>query len=289
MHRAIEAWTMARVDGLIAVSQAYHETLRGRYPWIAEDTCDTITFGASEEDYAASARSGAANRYFTAGDGYVHGVYAGVLGRVMRDTCEALCLAFAHGLAKRPDLFSRLRLHFVGTDYQRGSRAVPTIRPIAEAMGLGRFIHEDPQRIPYLRVLAMLREADFLLIPASRNRAYSPSKLYAYILARRPLLVLCHERSGVVDAVRTTHAGEIVTFGDRDTVGDIAARALPQWIDVLERLPFVPATDWRAFETYTARATTERQCRLFDRALARGRLDSISTPRASAVAEAARE
>src|SRR4029453_1035897 len=36
LHRALEPWTMKRVDGLVAVSADYIETLEMRYPWLKE-------------------------------------------------------------------------------------------------------------------------------------------------------------------------------------------------------------------------------------------------------------
>ena len=268
-HSALEAWTMRRVDGLVAVSAAYHETVRRRYPSIPADLCETITFGASATDYDVARRTARSRTFWKANDGLVHGVYAGVLGPVMRPACRLLCEAFARGLAASPRLFSRVRLHFVGTDYRPAGRGVPTIRPLAEAMGLGEFIREEPARIPYLEVLRVLEAADFLVVPGSDDPDYTASKLYAYVMARKPLLAVLHERSGAAEALRATHAGELATFRPEEPTAGVVDRLLDTWAGMLARLPYEPATDWTRFEPFTARTVTQRQCDLFDRVLAR--------------------
>ena len=267
MHKLLEPWTMRKLDGVIAVSHAYHETLCQRYPKIHPDWCQTIPFGASRLDYEIAAKLNEKNPYFRRGDGLVHGVYAGVLGKVMKRTCEAICLAFRMGLDQYPELFSKVRLHFVGTNYGTDRRAMTTIQPIAEKIGLGEYICEDPRRIPYFAVLNLLRDADFLLVPGSDNPQYTASKIYPYILARKPLLAVFHEQSSVVEVLRATRGGEVATFDTDSTVGDIAHSLMLQWADLLRRLPYTPSTDWAAFEPYTAREMTRRQCELFDRVM----------------------
>jgi len=266
LHKLLEPWTMRRVDGIIAVSEPYHEVLRSRYPWISRELCQTIPFGATGLDYQVAGRSRTENAYFRKGDGWIHGVYAGALGNATKQpTCIAICLAFKKGLAQCPELFSKVRLHFIGTDYAMGARARPTILPVAREMGLEDYIQEDPHWVPYFAVLNILRDADFLLIPGSDNPQYTASKVYPYILAQRPLLAVFHEASSVVDVVRSTQAGEVVTFSSTSETDEVASSLASTWLRICRRLPYQPNTDWEAFERYSAREMTRRQCELFDR------------------------
>ena len=255
---------MKAVDGIIAVSENYHATLRERYPWIARDSCRTIPFGASEKDFEVASKMDWHNPFFTPGDGFVHGVYVGVLGRVMAQTCRAICLTLKRGLESEPSLFSKLRLHFIGTDYAPVAQARPTMQPLAEELGLQRFIHEDTNRVPYFAALRLLRDADFLLVPGSDNPDYTASKIYPYILSKKPLLAIFHRDSSVVKVLESTRAGRVATFGPDASAEDIARTLLPEWTRLLRALPFTPDTDWQAFEPYTAREMTRRQCELFD-------------------------
>jgi hypothetical protein len=262
MHKTLEAWTMAEVGGVIAVTDAYHSALRDRYPRIAERVCRTIPFGGASLDYQIAARAPLHNRHFSKGDGLVHGVYAGVLGRVMRGACADICLALRNGLARYPELFKNVRLHFIGTDYASGACASKTIEPIAAEMGVSDYVREETGRIPYFDTLRLLRDADFLLVPGSDDPHYTASKIYPYILAERPLLALFNEASSVVDVLRSTRAGEVVTFSGGGAGASDAL--LEHWVRMLQRLPFKPSTDWLAFEKYTAREMTRLQCELFD-------------------------
>jgi hypothetical protein len=240
--------------------------LRQRYPWISKEQCCTIPFGAAPADYEIAAGLNWENPYFQQGDGLWHGVYAGVLGKVMETTCEAICLAFKQGLQEAPDLFSRVRLHFVGTSYA-GTSATATIRPMAERLALGAFIQEDTQRLPYFAVLRLLKAADFLLVPGSDNPQYTASKIYPYIMARKPLLALFHEKSSVIEVLQRTQGGEYVTFQSDSDAREIACALLRVWHHFLQRLPFPVNTDWNAFEKYSAREMTRQQCWLFDQVL----------------------
>ena len=264
IHRVLEPWTMRSVDGLVAVSEAYHVELRRRYRWIPETSCLTLPFGASADDYDAAAKSQVENQFFAAGDGLIHGVYAGCLGIAMRFSCTVICHALRLGLDEFPDLFRRVQLHFVGTDYAPGNRARETIRPIARELGVEAFVQEQPQRVPYFSALNLLTKADFLLVPGSADSTYTASKLYPYILARRPMLAVFHENSSVVRALHDTNAGDVCTFGDDEQPDVLARRLVRLWAKLLQQLPFTPPTNWKSFEPYSAREMTRRQCGLFD-------------------------
>jgi hypothetical protein len=264
MHRMLEPFTMRAVDGVIAVNDSYDEMLRKRYPWISADRCRTIPFGASEKDFEIAAKMEWRNPFFVAGDGLIHGVYVGVLGRVMTETCQAICAAFRRGLEGAPKIFEKVRLHFIGTDYAPPDRARATIRPLATEAGLDRFISEETNRVPYFSALRLLGDADFLLLPGSDNPDYTASKLYPYILARKPLLSIFREESSVVSVIGKTRAGMVVSFGANDRAEQIAEKLHPALERFLQSLPGTPETDWKAFEPYLAREMTRQQCELFD-------------------------
>jgi hypothetical protein len=265
LHGLLEPWTMRVVDGIVAVSESYHVELRRRYPWIRESNCLTLPFGASSLDFELAGRADPDNPFFTPGAGLIHGVYAGCLGTAMRFACRAICQALRAGLSESPDLFRRVRLHFIGTDYAAGDRARETIRPIAAELGVADLIQEQPHRVPYFSALNLLKQADFLLVPGSDDPGYTASKTFPYILAGKPLLAVFHESSSVVGALRETGAGDVVTFRNGEHVEGVSRRVFESWAELLHQLPFTPDTDWNAFEPYTAREMTRRLCGLFNR------------------------
>jgi hypothetical protein len=71
-----------------------------------------------------------------------------------------------------------------------------------------------------------------------------------------------------VDVLGETGAGATVAFDDETSDADLEDRVLATWSGMLERLPYVPNTDWEAFEPYTAREMTRRQSAFFDEIVA---------------------
>lgn len=268
INKFLEAWTMSRVSGLIAVSDAYHHELCVRYPNIRPSFCRTIPFGAAISDQIITERAGDTQfppeAVWGRQDGCLHGVYTGVLGNVMKFSCRVICEALRKGLEENSTLFSKIRLHFIGTDYAAAGKSKYTILPMARALGLEKVIYESPDRVPYFTAMRLLRQADFLLVPGTDDHGYTASKIYPYILARKPILALFHEKSSVVSVIRETSAGEVVSFASGEDREHLVKVFLSTWQRMLRRLPFQPSTDWRAFQPYTAEEMTRKQCELFD-------------------------
>jgi hypothetical protein len=153
---------------------------------------------------------------------------------------------------------------FVGTDYAPPARARKTIAPVAEAEGVGTMVTELPARVPYFEGLRLLRDAHFLVVLGSDDPEYSPSKVYPYILARRPIVALLHASNPVADLLTRVGAGTVVTFRDAADVPAAAARLAASLPELLTRMPAEPEIQWAAFEPFSARELTRRQCEAFD-------------------------
>jgi hypothetical protein len=278
----MESWTVPASDGIIAVSERYHQAVRDRYGHPPAEVCRTIAFPGSTTDYDALSKTDASTSYFPAGDGLLHGLYAGVLGKVTERTCAAICAALREGLKTKPNLFERVRLHLLGTDYATDARARLTFVPIAERFNVRDFVHEEPKRLPYFTVLKLLRDADFLFIPGSDDPNYTASKIFPYILSGTPLVALFHQNSSAVQILKQAQAGEVVAFGSDSPASEIAERLLPRWDALLSRLPFAPETNWTALAPYFGRENARQQCELFDQILDRTHLLTAAAHRGDA-------
>lgn len=265
LHRMLEPWSMPAVDGLIAVSGAYIDELARRYPSLKCKPSMVLPFGAAPRDFDGIRQHPGPNRFFDPADGRIHVVYVGRGGQDMWTALRLVFAALKTGLSESPELFHRLRLHFIGTDYAPAERSRKTIEPLAQSLGVAEYVQEHPQRIPYFEALSVLRDAHMLLLPGSDDPQYTPSKLYPYILARRPLVAVLNENSGACDVLRSTNAGRFVTFGGTE---DRTARLFRTWREVLSNLTVAPRTDWQAFEQFTAREMTRRQCEFFNKVVA---------------------
>src|SRR5207253_1020959 len=114
-----------------------------------------------------------------------HWVYLGRGGADMARGLRGLFLALRSLRQTRPEV-AKLRLHFVGTSYATGGRAVPTVEPVARDCGVADLVSERTERIPYLEGLALLQSSDVILIVGSDDASYSASKVYPCVLAGRP-------------------------------------------------------------------------------------------------------
>jgi hypothetical protein len=180
---------------------------------------------------------------------------------------EAALWIFAGVLAEAQ--VQPFRLELSGTSYASGSHVELTMAPILQQSLPAVTVTEDPDRIGYLETLRKLKQASRLVLFGSDDPGYTASKLYNYILAKRPLLVICREESSVARIVRETKAGELITFGEDEVRLGGRIRIRPEWKQAMGRwLEMDPAkepvTDGHAFQPYTARKMTERLCRFFD-------------------------
>src|SRR5439155_24728364 len=166
---------------------------------------------------------------------------------------SVLFSALRDGRRNAPELFAKIRLHFIGTDYAPADKARRWVIPIASRIGVEQFVTEEPNRIGYFDGLALLNDADFLLVPGSDDPQYTASKIYPYVLARKPLLGVFNRRSSVRQVIRETRAGELVLFDAGTNPSDYSLAMNALWADLLAHLPYVPDVNWDAFAPYTAR------------------------------------
>ncbi len=265
LNKTLEPVAMRGVNGIISVSQGYCNTLQDRYDNITPEMCEVIPFGAADVDFEVTEDSGVSQPFVDPDDDTIDVVYAGRGGHDMATATKGIFNALARGRGEWPSLFGRVQMHFVGTSYAPAGEGEKTIEPIAERCGVGDAVTEHTDRIPYFQSLRLLRDADHLVVPGSEDPDYTASKLYPYILSRRPVLAVFNQNSSVVDILRDTGAGSAVTFNGETPSDDLAERVCETWAPMLERLPYTPDTDWDAFEPYSAGTMTQRQVEMFDR------------------------
>jgi hypothetical protein len=269
MDKFMEAFTMKKVAGIVSVSAGYPETLMERYANITPERCTVIPFGGASIDFEVLEKARITNPLFIPGNGAINCAYIGRGGHDMALALSGIFAAFKHGMETNPDLFGRVKFYFVGTSYAADGRGQKTIEPVALKFGVGDHVVEVTDRLPYFTALKVLRDADILIIPGSTDTNYTASKLYPYILAHRPLLAVFNENSSVPGILAKTKAGRCVTFHNNDTVDLLGQKVFEALKDFLERIPFLPGTDWQEFEPYTAREATRRQVEFFDKILGR--------------------
>lgn len=258
----LEPYAVKEAAHIVCVSPEYREALASRYG-IERERISVLPFGGPTHDFDLLTGMQVAPA-FPSGDGNEHWVYVGRGGEDMAFALRAIFTALRRARDGNPQRYGKVRLHFLGTDYASGDRARKTVAPIAQECDVGELVLESPERVPYFQALRSLQAADALIVPGSADPGYTASKIYPYILAKRPLLAVFHERSSVVEVLRSTRAGTVVTFASDDSHEEISEKIVNSWLQPATPPP--PATDWSAFEKYGAREMTRTLCGLFDAA-----------------------
>ena len=268
LSRLLEPFSLKKVSHIVGVSQGTTDSVIIRYPWLTVEDATEIPYGGEPDDFDYLRKNKRCNNIFDASDGKFHISYVGAYPKGMEPTLRALFTALKLGLKRAPKLFARLRLHFVGTTYGASSNNHYQIKPLAEEMGVGAYVDEHPERVSYLDALQLLLDSQVLAILGSDASHYTASKIFPYILSRKPLLTIFHEESSVVQILRETQAGEVITYNTA-APPNTKVGVISEQLERLLELPqdYHPPTRWEAFEKYTTRAMAARLARAFDKAL----------------------
>lgn len=263
LHKFLEPIAMKKVNGIVSVSEGYCKTLQERYQNITPQNCITLPFGAFDKDFEVAATLEYQNPFFTPNKERINLVYAGVAGEYMRTSSSILFEVIKKGLVEKKELYSKLKLHFIGTNYDP-LNPVPRLLPIAKEFGLENLINEHVRRIDYLKVLNVLQKAEGLLMFGTIDKDYTASKLYPYILSKKPICAVFYEKSSAVTILRKTNAGVVIPFLEEEYNQEKIEEAYQIFTDFLENIDQKPKTDWQEFEPYTAKEMTRKQAEFFD-------------------------
>ena len=180
----------------------------------------------------------------------------------MKDAVTLLFDGFKKGLTYQYDDFKNLRFHFIGTSYAPAGTGVKTIQPIADEMGISEYVEEQTDRIPFYQGIFLLLNADGLLVIGSNDQQYTASKIYPYILARKPLLAFLHKQSSAAKIIQECGAGKTISINEESATEKVRIALYS-----LRSTRLSPETNWNKFEKYSARNLTKQQCDLFDKIL----------------------
>ncbi len=272
LHKIMEAKAMKQTDGLISVSKYYIDDLKNRYSALKDVPSAVITFGAFEKDLQIADRN---RKIFIPllQPQFINVVYIGRGGADMHHAIQPAFEALKKGLTDHPETFSRLKFWFIGTSYASGGVAMPTILPLAEQYGVEASIVEITGRISYYHTLVTLQQADALFIPGSEDPKYTASKIYPYLLVKKPLLAIFNEKSSAAAILRqcAEHA-EVLTFpANKDHLVNTLYKIFENWAGY----NFKGITLTTNFKNYSAEALTGAQTALFEQALRHFRRETV--------------
>jgi hypothetical protein len=265
LSRALARWQEGEVvrnaAQIVSVSERYNANLAARHPGLNPEHLHVLPFGGAEADFERLAADRISQEFFKPGR-EINWVYVGRGGPSMRLATTAFFFALRRAIVARAVDKRKLRLHFIGTDYATGTRARPSFTPIAREFGLESMVREETARVPHFTALQCLRNADALIVPGSDDPGYTASKIFPYILARRPLLAIFHRESSCLRILDEMGAGTTVPFGLDDDIPAIADRIYHRWF-AAHAFDQTPEWSPESFVPYGTRAMTRKLTGIF--------------------------
>lgn len=265
MARRAEPRVLREAAGLVTVSGSYAKQIVQNYPWFDPARARLLPFGASPGDFDSVAAYRPARSLVDFDDGNFHHVYAGRCGPDMSFALSVLFRSFKRLCATHPDVAARIRFHFIGTDYAPPPLGREWVMPLARTEGVEANVREHPYRVPYFDALYYLRRASALVAVGSNDPSYSASKIFPYILARRPMLLIFHQNSPVLAFAEQAAVGMRFRFSGPEDIVPLAEEVYRRWFIEGGRERIVPF-DEAAFAPFTAPVLTARLAKIFDEA-----------------------
>lgn len=269
--RQREPRVITQAGAVISVSTKYNDELRERYTSFNPEHLYHLPFGAAEADLEIARNFNPSRRLIPTTDGKVHLVYTGRCGPDMEQALTILFRALRLYQKNAPAEAQRLHFHFIGTGYAPPPLGQNSVTPMAESEGVANQVSEICYRVPYFEALHTLVHADALLVIGSDDASYNASKIFPYLLARRPLLAIVHEDSLMMKEVRKQNPDSCFEFGHDSSASSldaIAHRICNEWF-LQQGWKRPPTGDMKLLEPHMAKSMTRRLVEIFDAALQR--------------------
>lgn len=258
LSRTVEPFALKHVAHITGVSQGTTDSVIKRYRWLSMDCATEIPYGAEASDFEYLSSNPRRQTMFDKKDGYFHISHVGACIPAMHETVRALFNAISSGLRDSPALFSKIRLHFIGTSYAANGNAPRDIERLAREVNIDDLVDEHPARVSYLDSLQLMLDSHALLLLGSNEKHYTASKAFPCILAKRPLLAIFHEASSVIEIMRQTHAGELVSYSDDKQPAETVTEIKLALVRMLKNEDSVTQPNLNALQQYSTAAMSAR-------------------------------
>ncbi|WP_243770691.1 MULTISPECIES: glycosyltransferase [Mucilaginibacter] len=259
LNEYLEPIAIKNASGIISVSAGYIDQLKLRYPVIQKVPTATITFGAFEPDLQI-AKTNQKNFAGLLHDGFINVVYIGRGGKDLHKAISPVFDALRTGLNTNKERFDKIKLYFIGTSYAPSGQGIATILPLAKQYDMEEHLVEITDRISYYQALLTLQQADALFIPGSDDPKYTASKIFPYLLTKRPVLAVFNAASSAIPIMQQYGVEHVYNYDD------VTSENLFIFFKQLIKGNFQTVEyNAEAIEKYSAHEMTLAQCRLFDK------------------------
>lgn len=267
LHKYLEPMAIKQAAGLISVSENYIIDLKNRYPEIKNIPSATITFGSFKPDLEIAKKN---KDHFVnlLNPGFKNIVYIGRGGTDLHNAIIPVFKAFKQVLTEYPEVYTKVQLYFIGTSYAPPGQGISTILPLAKKFEIENNVTEMTDRISYFHALTTLQQADALFIPGSDDPKYTASKIYPYLLIKKPLLAVFNSKSPALSVLNNCGTQYVYSY---DATPEIHTCLLNFFKALINNTIGEPHYNKECIEKYSAQNMTKKQCDLFNLALNQAR------------------
>ncbi|MEM8911831.1 MAG: hypothetical protein AAGC97_08700 [Planctomycetota bacterium] len=266
ISRYMEPRVLARCSGYTSVSPSYPEQLRSRYPQLSARPAAVLPFPGCRQDLERVATDPSISQSFfpkSASSGCRNWVYVGRGGEDLGIAASAFFAALRRWRETSPQDYQKTRVHLIGTSYAPAGKGTPTLVPLAREHGVSDIVSESTDRVPYSMAIKCLLDADALVVFGSNDPSYTASKIYPYLLARKPLLTIFHGESTVNEVIDNVGGATAVSFDESMTPQALESSIFASWFENHRHQHAEPVND-EAFRPYTDQGSAELLCLFFD-------------------------
>lgn len=263
--RWLEPIAVKNADFITSVSELQNVEFIKRYPDFGHDRLAAIPIGGDANDYIYLRAHPPADREVIMQRDTISFSYIGTMWPRSEPVFDAFFAAIAKVTAFNEPWVRRLRFNFVGTSAQPSGFGKFKVKALAEKYGIGNFISEIPQRVPYLEALDLLSNSHALILIGSDEPHYTASKIYPSLLSGRPILALFHQASSAYDILQRSGGARVIGFDTLEKLGamtDVIA-------DAVREIALAPQAigpgDRSVVAAYEAGLIASRYAAIFDR------------------------
>jgi glycosyltransferase involved in cell wall biosynthesis len=265
LNKYLEPLAVRKTDGIIAVTQAYIDTLKNRYPEINNCPQAVIPFGASLEDVREKYVSHLPE-YFPAIESTTFRiVYTGVINQEMLPVIRQFLLAFKHLISNNEIDTRKYHLYFIGTSYGSGINRKYKLAEIVNELSLDEYLTEIPERVPFLTALQIQKHADLLLLPGTIDKNYIASKLAPYLLSGRPIFSIFRRSSEACEKLVEQKRVVIIPFESEEELEGLNNSIFYGLLHAIKSIVELAKEPIQSPEKYSAEALTGEQVQIFNK------------------------
>ena len=253
-----ESLAIKKTSGLIAVSEGILEDLKARYPNLKNLPSKTITFGAYPVDFEIKTSYKLLWENFK--DHFIIS-YTGAYAPYMKKHFEILFSALKYGLKEHEELFKKVKVFCIGSNYCGTSLSEKKLEMLAEQYLPKNFVFEFPERVSYFHSILLMKNSNMLFLPGSVNKNYSSSKTFNYFLAGKPILTLQHKESDLIKFFNDIEYNDYIV--DVNTLENLALQLKNKILSIIENKETLKY-NIEKFQFYSAESQTLKQVNIFN-------------------------